>query len=482
MKRILIVDDNQDLTATLVRVLEDAEHLAARVVTAERGDQAVEIAKRDGFDVALVDVRLPDVSGVELIARLRKESPTSEVVLITGATTVDTALSALRSGAFAFVLKSFRPEELLATVEQALAKVMLVREREDLERRYRDLVELADVVVVGLDESLRVVFFNSKASQLTGISPKSALSRPFLHSWISPADQQSVRDTVEATRADGQPRDLEVTFQVPVVRRIRWHLSRAGSIVYGIGLDVTERTELERRTRENEALAAMGELAMNLAHEIRNPLNAAVLQLHLLGKQVARLAIEAPTRDALLARAATVGSEIGRLNRMLTEFLELSRPRMAQKEQLGLDTLVDEVLSLEADSAAERNVIIARDFEPVQVSGDASKLKQVLLNVVVNAFEAMREGGTLTVRTYRDAEEAVVAFGDTGPGIADKDLAQVFAPFFTTKAAGTGLGLSIVRKIVDQHGGRAVIESVAGEGTTVSIRLPLVAGAHAKLP
>jgi PAS domain S-box-containing protein len=474
MSKVLIVDDNQDLTDALVRVLRiSGSH---SVVTAARGDEALILAERSGFDVALVDVRLPDVSGVELIAKLRELSPTSEVILITGATTVDTALSALRSGAFAFVLKSFRPEELLATVQQALSKVSLVRERAEFERRYRDLVELADVVVVGLDEQERVVFFNSKASKLAEVAPRDAAGRSFLESWVAAEDQAAVREVVRSTREDGKPRDLEVAFRGPGPvakrRRIRWHVSRAGVVVYGIGIDVTERLEVERRTREREALSAMGELAMNLAHEIRNPLNAAVLQLHLLGKQVERLGVDAEIRSVLLNRAATVGGEIGRLNRMLTEFLELARPRAVVKETVQLDTLIREVLALQAEIAKTRSIVIREQLAHVSVLGEATKLKQVLLNVVVNGLEAMRDGGILAVRTQTNGNEITIEVEDSGPGIADKDMENVFSPFFTTKEAGTGLGLSIVQKLVDQHGGRVSLSSFPGKGTKVQIVLP----------
>jgi PAS domain S-box-containing protein len=476
---VLIVDDNSDLVDALIRVVSSykREGAAIHVIPASRGEEALRIAATDGFDVALVDVKLPDTSGVDLIARLKEVNPIGEVILITGATTVDTALSALRSGAFAFVLKSFRPEELLSTLEQALRKVELMREREELERRYRDLVELADVVVVGLDASLSVVFFNSKASQLTKMSPRAALGLPFLESWIPRDERARVRTALRLTREDGNPREVEASFEVPGdpnSRRIRLHISRAGAVVYGIGVDVTDRLVSERRARESEALSAMGELAMNLAHEIRNPLNAAVLQLHLLGKNIERLHVDAEVRAGLLGRAAIVGAEIARLNLMLTEFLELSRPRAMARDSVALHTLVSEVLSLQEESARARGVAIERELEPTFVAGDAAKLKQVVLNVVVNAIEAMREGGALTARTRTQSHLAMLEVWDTGPGIDPAMIENVFAPFFTTKEAGTGLGLSIVRKIVDQHDGRVTITSAAGKGTTVTVSLPVL--------
>src|SRR5580692_12483383 len=194
--RVLIVDDNVELVGTLHAVLMTAEmsdgtaaSRSIEVITASRADEGLAVARARGFDVAIVDVKLPDASGVDLIPRLRDASPFGEVVLITGFASMDTAIGALRSGAFAFVPKSFRPEELISTVEQALTKVRLTRERDELERRYRALVELTDVLVVGLDGDDRIVLFNRKASRFAGIEPAVAVGRPFIESWMPDEDR-----------------------------------------------------------------------------------------------------------------------------------------------------------------------------------------------------------------------------------------------------------------------------------------------------
>ena len=128
--RILIIDDNQSLAANLRDVLEGARELDVSVALAPDAQRGLAAAQRSGFDVAVVDVKLPDASGVDLIRPLRAAAPLGEIVLVTGFATVDTAIAALRAGAFAFILKSFRPEELISTVEQALEKIALKRERE----------------------------------------------------------------------------------------------------------------------------------------------------------------------------------------------------------------------------------------------------------------------------------------------------------------------------------------------------------------
>jgi PAS domain S-box-containing protein len=484
--RVLIVDDNPDLVGSLRDVLEPQ---GLTVVTASRGSEALAIARADGFDVAIVDVKLPDVSGVNLIEQLRESAALSEVVLITGFASVDAAIGALRSGAFAFVLKSFRPEELISTVEQALTKVRLKRDREELERRYRALVELTDVLVVALDERSRVVFFNRRAAQMTGVSSLDASGRSFADSWIPQEDHAKLAEAIARARHENASRkgtglaEVETGFAsatTSTLRKIRWHLSGASEeedqrdLVYGIGIDVTERRALEKRAADAEALSAMGTLAMNLAHEIRNPLNAAVLQLHLLVRDVDKLDIDDKMRAAMHRRAEVVGSEIGRLNRLLTEFLDLARPRGISREPVHIASLLDDVLDLERDAAERSGIKIERDFAEAGCAaiGDQEKLKQVFINLVVNSIEAMKEGGTLTARLKCEERNVVVEIGDSGAGIAQDVLSSVFDPFFTTKEAGTGLGLSIVRKIVDQHAGEVAIDSERGKGTKVTVRIP----------
>lgn len=501
---VLIVDDNEELVAALHAVLTRPAGPGAggsaapfETVTASRGAEALAVARTRGVDVAIVDVKLPDTSGVDLIAPLKEACPFCEVVLITGSASMDAALAALRSGAFAFVLKSFRPEELISTVEQALTKVTLKREREELERRYRAVVQLTDVLAIALDSENAVALFNRRAAQLSGMDAEKAIGLPFLETWIPEADRAALRDAILEARSGARVRDVEAAFLTladgadqsasvtPTPSRVRWHLSSAShaqagqtageaGLVYGIGIDVTERLLLEKRAADAEALSAMGTLALNLAHEIRNPLNAAVLQLHLLDKDVGKLSLEPEVRTTLHRRTRIVGDEIGRLNRLLTEFLELARPRGIAREPVHVGNLVDDVLDLERATADGAGVHIEREIAPdgCVAMGDREKLKQVLLNLVVNALEAMRTGGTLTVRVVAEAGWVTVSVIDTGVGIEPGLLGAIFDPFFTTKEGGTGLGLSIVRQIVDRHDGRVRIESERGRGTRVVVELP----------
>ncbi len=489
--RVLIVDDHVALADNLRELVLDigADRVASggppiEVTVCARGETALEVARRRGFDVAIVDVKLPDMSGVDLLPLLREAAPQGEVILITGFATIDAAIAALRGGAFAMMLKSFRPEELQTTVEQALVKVALRRERDFLERRYRALVEAADVVVVGLDELGRPVLVNPKFLALTGASHQEAASRELADRWIAEADRAAFREALGAVAGGSGPRELEAVL-VGVAgragRTLRWNLSAesvatsAGlGLVFGIGVDVTDRRALERRAADAEALSTMGTLALGLAHEIRNPLNAAVLQLTLLARGVERHVGDAAQRSAMRDRARIVMEEIRRLGRLLTEFLDLARPRGLSLEALGLDELLAAVVELHAEEAAERGVIVRRAAiaPDLRVLGDREKLRQVFVNLLMNAMEATSAGGEIELCARGQGGRVVVEIRDSGQGISEEDSPRLFDPFFTTKAGGTGLGLSIVLKILEQHGGTISHHSRLGEGTTTVVELP----------
>jgi PAS domain S-box-containing protein len=477
--RILIIDDNVPLAENLRDVLEGARELDVEVRLAPDGHSGLAAARREGFDVAVVDVKLPDATGVELIRPLRAASETGEIVLVTGFATVDTAIAALQAGAFAFILKSFRPEELISTVAQALEKIALKRERAEYERRYRALVDAADVLIVGLDAEGRVTLFNPRLAALAGVAADVAEGRAFVDLCVEDADHKRFSHALEGAVAGEKP-EIEVGLRdaVGAIRRVRWHLSgvrgeaRRTDLVYGIGLDVTERRALERRAADAVALNAMAPLALGLAHEIRNPLNAAVLELHLLGRGIERLG-DPTVREPMKRRVGIVEAEIKRLERLLTDFLELARPRAPQREPVDLARVVADVIELEAEAIAAHKVEVIRDLVHDCVAlGDVEKLKQVALNLVVNALDVMPEGGVLRVGVGGDSAEVWMSIGDTGPGVDPTILAEIFDPFFTTKPAGTGLGLAIVRKIVDQHQGRVAVDTKNGEGATVRVVFP----------
>jgi PAS domain S-box-containing protein len=488
---LLIVDDNRDLAENLADIFEPRGFDVRHTLSARDG---LESARQQAFDLAFVDVNLPDTSGTDLLPALRATSPSGEVVVITGHATLDSAVAAVRGGAFHYVVKPFKVDDLVATAESALRQSALRSERtrlaamlETSERRYRGVVESTQVLVVGLDDRGVVRLFNRRASEVTGWSADEILG----HELLSKLFPHEAREQVGAHLAAAAAGRHGEEFEAPVITRdgrtrtILWHVVSSGTgprgdddplALYAVGSDVTERRTLERRAAEHEALAHMGTLAAGLAHEIRNPLNAALLQLHLLGRGIDKLAPDA--RATMPDKVRIVTEELRRLERLLTDFLELARPRPMAREPIELHALLDEVLSFQEPAAHERGVTLVRRLSEGVAVGDRERLKQVFHNLVVNAMEGTGRGGTVTVSSHRDPSDgcAAVSVSDNGRGIPRGTLEKVFEPFFTTKEAGTGLGLAIVRQIVERHGGRVELESTEGKGTRVTVFVPTARG------
>jgi PAS domain S-box-containing protein len=488
-RRLLIIDDNTELVENLMDIFEPrgfSVHVVARAAA------GLETARREGFELAFVDVNLPDSSGLDLLPALRAAVPLGEVVLMTGHATIDSAIAAVRGGAFHYVVKPFKADDLIATAESALRQVELRRERQHLahqleasERRYRDVVESAQVLVLGTDTGGLLQMVNRRAAEVAGFGPSELEGRRSFESLFPPEMRENVHDRIAAA-AQGK---VLPEFEAPMltrdgrIRTIRWHTTPAlasggdddmeNVAVYVIGSDVTERKQLERRAAEAEALAHMGTLAAGLAHEIRNPLNAAGLQLHLLARNVERLAED--ERQGLRARIDIVAGELKRLERLLSDFLELARPRPIAREPVDMEQLLGGILALHEAGAQERGVNLVSAIHRANALGDRERLKQVFHNLVLNALEATAAGGQVQVECTLDPSDppsVVVTVSDSGRGIPAAALERVFEAFFTTKEAGTGLGLSIVRQIIQRHGGTVHLESAEGRGTRVSVRIP----------
>jgi signal transduction histidine kinase len=224
-----------------------------------------------------------------------------------------------------------------------------------------------------------------------------------------------------------------------------------------------------RELASRESLAAVGEFAASLAHEIRNPLTAIRVDLQSLEEKL-------PEESSLREPLESALTEIERLNQTVRDTLEVAR-----RGRTGSD-LVDLSGPLNAAAHAARPAFEARGAiltvqsspeAPLTVRGDAGALEQLFLNVIQNAAQALASGGEALVRVDRDRDSAVVAIRDDGAGIPPEDLERVFAPLFTTKEGGTGLGLTIARRIAQAAGGEIHVESTRGTGTSVEIRLPL---------
>jgi PAS domain S-box-containing protein len=240
-----------------------------------------------------------------------------------------------------------------------------------------------------------------------------------------------------------------------------------------VGLDRTELKEVQQRAWQSERLAELGVLASGLAHEIRNPLNT--IRFNLLNVQDG---IAQPQTDhaEVAAMVKDIADEVDRLEGTMRDFLRLARPDPAQVEAVDVRELVESVARLVEGPSRAQNIEFSWECSPdTLAAADPKQLKQVLLNLVLNAQQAMPQGGRLELRGRAPADAVLIEVADTGPGIPDSVRDKLFEPFFSTKKEGTGLGLSICRRLVEQMYGRLDFTTAPGRGTTFVVRLPRAA-------
>ncbi len=392
------------------------------------------------------------------------------------------ALTKLIDLELAIQLEAYR-EDYVARVQrlERIEKQELNRTLVRTEHRYVNAVELAHVMIVGLDARSDIRLFNREAERVSGFSRDEVIGQPFAESLLQEDLVESRGDEVRRAAA-GQVQSadmLECAIRTKngKYRDVRWHLAYAPSaqndevVLFAIGQDMTEELALQEKTRQHEKLAAVGTLAAGLAHEIRNPLNGAQLHVSFLER-----ALKKTTADAeMMGAVHVVGEEIKRLADLVSEFLDFARPRPPSLRDITARPLAERVMHLVSQKAEEARAALTLDFpsRDPKLRVDASKMEQVLLNLLTNAIEAVAPGGHghVTLRVRRQPRSVCFEIEDDGPGLPSPD-APIFDPFFSTKPHGTGLGLAITHRIVTDHGGDITVESSPGR-TAFRVSLPL---------
>jgi signal transduction histidine kinase len=239
--------------------------------------------------------------------------------------------------------------------------------------------------------------------------------------------------------------------------------------------DVSDLKRAERQMWQVEKMSALGRLAASVAHEVGNPLGAIDIQLQLLQEDIAATGGEWKSKaDRRLDIART---EMRRLEGIVQNFLRFSRPPALHLKRVAPNDLLQSIYELVAPEARERNIelTLARHPGLPTIEVDENQLSQCLLNLIINSFQAVADGGHVHLRSHGDGDEVVFEIIDNGCGIPAADLERIFEFYYTTKDEGTGLGLSIAQRIIHQHGGTLSVDSREGESTQIAIHLPAIA-------
>ena len=334
------------------------------------------------------------------------------------------------------------------------------------------IIENAADGVIAIDRQGDVTTMNPAAEVITGYQRHELVGQPYSMLFDNTQFYSPVLDTLEhgtehvALEISFPGRDRTIELSVTTSRIHNTHGEMIGALV--IFSDLTARKETQRRMAQAERLATLGELMAGVAHEVRNPLTAIRGYVQILRQQTSD-----PIHQEYLS---VVLKEIDSINKVIQQLLEFSRPRHSQWQQVSLNALVEETLVLVQTAGVQARVdfISELDNELNPINADRELLKQVLLNILINAVQAISARGKIRIQTwqYSDSQQAI-SIEDNGCGIDLSLQKKIFDPFFTTKASGTGLGLALSQRIINAHQGDIRVASLPGYGATFTLILPI---------
>ena len=235
-----------------------------------------------------------------------------------------------------------------------------------------------------------------------------------------------------------------------------------------------EKTKnLEKRAINSERLAFIGTLAGGLAHEIKNPLSTLNIYLQLLQEELESMTGENSKR--VYMKIQVLQKEVQRLEQILNDFLRFARGQKLELKDHDMNEILDEVADFVTPEIKQKKILILKSYDAdlPQCRLDSNLIKQAILNIIINAEQAMENGGELMIRTSKDKKYIQIDITDTGPGIPKDIIDKIFQVYFSTKKTGTGLGLPTAKRIIEDHRGTISVQSEEGKGTSFSIKLPM---------
>ncbi len=496
-KTIMIVDDDEALRDNLQDILDEEGY---KLVSAASCAQAVDFAVRYAPQVALLDLKLPDDSGMNLLTQLKRISPDCICALMTAFADVDSAVKALEMGAFHYLQKPVRPVELINLLQRIFETIQIREEKrfaeerlKESEERFRTIVESAQDAIFLKDNQLRYTLVNPIMERIYGLRAEEFIGR---------SDEELFGTKVAERTLESESRVLggEIVEQEEIryvaknpktFHSIKVPLTDSVGRITGLcgfTRDLTSTRQLEAQLLQAQKMEAIGTLAGGISHDFNNLLQAILgySQILLMGRN---------NSDPDAVKLREIEKAAQRATDLTKQLLAFGRKVEIQPRPVDVNQVIKQVEKLLKRTIPKMINIELRLTEPIlTVNADPVQLEQVLLNIGVNARDAMPEGGCLTIATTNVTPDEVfrkvnlqkgtidcvmLTITDTGHGMTAEVMEHLFEPFFTTKQVGhgTGLGLAMAYGIIKNHGGHISCQSAPGTGTTFQIHLPAIAAA-----
>jgi two-component system, sporulation sensor kinase E len=464
--RILIIEDDQDDFLIIEACIKDIPEKEFQIDWCYDYAEALQRIAQSGYDIYFVDYLLGEKTGLELLQDAITLGCEDPLVLLTGIGNREVDIQAMTIGAVDYLVKSeINTEKLERCIRYALERSTYIKALRVNERKFRNIFERSKDAVFLTGEDLVFRDVNNATCELFKY-PKEQILRFSLYNLF--ARKEAAGQLKEKLLTIGEVEDLEVELLTRnkekrncILSISRQVYSTGENYIQGIIHDITNLKRIERATFQIEKLRSTATLLRTLAHEVRNPLtniNLSVEQLKPeLNSEEANIYLDIIARNC------------GRIDSLISELLDLSRPAEISLQKSGLQDIIDSTLAAASDRIALKNIRLELAYpeRPALIMADREKLKIALLNILINAVEAVPpQSGVINIAIRKDAPHYKVFINDNGGGIPEENISRIFEPYFTSKTNGFGLGLAATWNILQSHRAAIDVNSQLGEGTS----------------
>lgn len=472
--KILIVDDDEDDLFLTCNYLQGIDNYQLELETEINYKRACDKILENRHDIYIIDYLLGPHTGVELIHTCVAQGVNKPYILLTGKGDRQIDIEATKAGAYDYLIKSEINAELLErSLRYSAQRYQAYKAVVESEKRFRDIFDKTTDIIFVLNQQLEFINVNAALTRILGYEIQDLLNKPFgalfareeegrRFTQIMQAQEQGSNQEVILRAGNGEERTFIASY-TQIVNENQ-HIEYQGILFDYTTIKKSVADELLREKTE-----ATNQLVRTLAHEIRNPLTNIDLS-------VSHLETELPENLYFFTEIIKRNSK--RVNDLIRELMNISKPQENKFEKLEVTKLLQETILRAIDRIELKRVQVIKEFttHDIYIRADNARMQIALLNIIINAIEAMEnDSGVLQIGVKPEEEKVRITIADNGCGIEEEHLSRLFQPYFTGKKNGMGLGLANTHSVINSHQGEITVHSTPGKGTAFSISLPVLA-------